>query len=355
MNSRKYPRLVDVVSQKPPYPVAQRDVKDFAYSFFKNQIPACDRLLSVFDNAGVEKRYFSAPLDWIGENRSFEERNNRYIQDSLELSTLAAIKLFEKTGIEPSQIDHILFVSTTGLATPSIDARLIGELGLKANTRRIPIWGLGCAGGVLALAHCADLLRGYPGRTALIINVELCGLTFNHGDFSKSNFIATALFGDGATAALVVGGETEFPGAEIIAQGETTWPGSKDVMGWNFQSNGMQVVFSRKIPQIVREKIADCLADFLAEEDLQITDIDHFLIHPGGAKVIRAYEEALSLNNDELDAAKEVMRSNGNCSSCSVMHTIEEFLKRGISKPGEYGLVTALGPGFSAGNVLLKF
>ncbi|MFQ5606654.1 MAG: type III polyketide synthase [Candidatus Zixiibacteriota bacterium] len=349
-----HPKLIDVRAQAPEYLYQQGALKKFAGDFFRGKLDDLDRLLNVFDSAGIDNRPLAVPIEWFAEEKSFQEKNDTYIERALELSSAAINTLLEKNDLEPGNIDHLLFVSTTGLATPSLDARLIGKLGMRPDTRRTPIWGLGCAGGALGLTQAYDILIGKPEALALLVNVELCSLTFQFRDFSKGNLVATALFSDGVTAALLVGANSTLAGPQIIAAGERLWPDTLDIMGWNVSNEGMQVVFSQRIPQIVREKMKDCLSDFLAANGLTLEKINRFLIHPGGRRVIEAYCEALDLPPRSLALSCEVLRKYGNCSSASVMIVLEEFLRRGDSQQGDLALVSALGPGFSAGSALLR-
>lgn len=312
------------------------------------------KLLRVFETAGIDRRALSKPLEWFKSEKSFQEKNDVYINLALELSATALERLLKRNNLAPTDIDHLLFVSTTGLATPSIDARLIGRLGFRSNIRRTPIWGLGCAGGALGLARARDILLGAPRAKLLLVNVELCSLTFNFRDFSRSNLVAAALFSDAVTAALVTGADSEISGAKIIDSAETTWPDSLDIMGWNMCNDGMQVVFSQRIPQIVEENMRQCVDSFLRSSSAKIEDVDHILLHPGGRKVLEAYCQALEIPPQRLAISCEVLRKYGNCSSASVMLVLEEFLRRKNYDAGDLALISALGPGFSAGNVLLK-
>ncbi len=348
-------RLVGVQSNPPPYYLDQSEILGFAREFFAGRLNGLDRLLRTFENAEIDSRNLCVPISWFAEPKTFQQKNDTYIEQSVELSAGAISKLLRRFDLAPDEVDYLVFVSSTGIATPSIDARLIGKLGMRPNTKRIPIWGLGCGGGAAGLAHVNDLLRGTPKAKALLVNVELCSLTFQFNDFSKSNLIATALFADGVTAALLVGAESELSGCSIIADGTTLWPDSLDVMGWNLQNDGMQVVFSQSIPTIVKEKMRDCLDSFLDDNRLSLADIDHFLIHPGGRKVLEAYVEAFGKPPEAFSLSADIIRQYGNCSSATVMLVIERFLAEGKYQPGDLALVTALGPGFSAANLILRF
>ncbi len=354
-SENRHARLVGVQSNPPPYRISQSEVQEFAQKFFGGKLKGLERLLGSFSNAEIDSRHFCVPMDWFTEPKTFQQKNDSYIEQSVALSAVAISQLLQRFNLSPEDIDYLFFVSSTGLATPSIDARLIGKLGMRANTKRIPIWGLGCGGGAMGIAHVNDVLRGNPQAKALLVNVELCSLTFQFSDFSKSNLIATALFADGVTAALLVGADSGLPGCSIIADGTTLWPDSLDVMGWNLQNDGMQVVFSQSIPAIVKDKMRNCLDQFLSERELSLDDIAHFLIHPGGKKVLEAYAEALDKPPETFSLSADIIRQYGNCSSVTVMLVIERFLAEHTYKSGDLALVTALGPGFSAGNVLLQF
>jgi alkylresorcinol/alkylpyrone synthase len=242
----------------------------------------------------------------------------------------------------------IVVSSPTGLGTPSQDAVLIDRLGLRRDVERLPIFGLGCAGGVLGLARTAALARASPGSRWLFLVVELCGLTFRAGDQSKSNVIATALFGDGAAACLV---SADPAGPAIAGWGEHTFEASLDVMGWEVVDDGLKVLFSRDIPTLVRKEIGALVADFLAREGLTMTEIDEFCCHPGGAKVLDALEDVFGVQRGGLGHSRNVLRRYGNMSAATVMFVLAESLAAG---GGGRRLLTTMGPGFTAGFMLLQ-
>ena len=260
------PKLNAICSATPPFKIGQIEIQEFAKNIFHGKLQDVDRLLPIFKNTGINIRYFSVPLEWFEDDHSLEEKNSIYIQTATELSTDASLSLFNEVGINPSDIDCIFYVNTTGLATPSIDARLINILGLRPNIKRTPIWGLGCAGGASGLSHAYDYLLGHPTHRVLVVSVELCGLTFMRNDFSKSNFVATSLFADGAAVALLSGDAVESSGPTIVDVQSTFYPDSLDIMGWNIISNGMQVVFNERIPKIVLENSANELSEFLSKK-----------------------------------------------------------------------------------------
>ncbi len=260
----------------------------------------------------------------------------------------------KSTRIDAQQIDYIIYINTTGLATPIIDARLINILVLRRDIRRTPIWGLGCAGGAAGLSHAHHHAVGHSKDRVLVVAVELCGLTFIHDDFTKSNFVASALFADGAAAALICGDDVESDGLDIVDTQSTFYPDSLEVMGWNIVSRGMQVVFDKRIPKIVIENAASELDGLLGDNYLSREDIVQFMYHPGGAKVVEAYESAYGTNGNGFVHSRDVLREYGNMSSVTVLYVVERYLKKhGIGNP-DYGVISALGPGFCSESLLVK-
>lgn len=348
------PKIVAVTTAVPPHRVGQSEARSFAARLFAGNLADVERLLPLFNHSGIRTRYFSAPIDWFGQPHSLEEKNNLYIQSATALGASACRQLFEKTGITPDRIDYIIYINTTGLATPSIDARLINVLNLRHNIRRTPIWGLGCAGGAAGLAHAYHYLLGHRSHRVLVVAAELCGLTFIHDDFSKSNLVACALFGEGAAAALVSGDDTPDAGLEILATQSTFYPDSLNVMGWNIVSHGMQVVFDKRIPDIVAEYALDELQTFLGRHHLHQRDIAEYLYHPGGMTVVEAYEKAYGVNGDVFALPREILSEFGNMSSVTVLFVLARYLERCGSGNGGYGIVSALGPGFCSESLLVK-
>src|SRR6516162_6011827 len=313
------PRLLAIATAVPPYPLDQNDVVERVKLLF-GRSPDIDRLLPVFLNTGIHRRYSCVPIEWYDRAHGWPERNRIYLTSALDLLETAAQRVLCLTGRQKDDIDSIVVVSTTGIATPSLDALLMERMGLRRTVRRLPIFGLGCAGGVLGLARAASQTAVSPGETVLFLVVELCALSFRRDDWSKSNIVATALFGDGAAAALL---STEGEGPALVASGEYTWPGSLDVMGWEVADDGLRAIFSRDIPKLVTMHLQDAASAFLARHGLGIDDIDRFICHPGGAKVLAAIEHAFGLAQGALVEAREVLRDYGNMSAATVMFVLE--------------------------------
>ena len=354
------PRLVALATAVPPHTIAQAQVKEFSRNLFHEVLREDDdRLLAVFDNAGIRRRNLCVPLDWLAIDHDFAEKNALYVEHAVRLGRQVAEQAMAEAGLAPGDIAHLVFVSSTGIAAPSVDARLANALGLRGDIRRTPIWGLGCAGGAAGLARAREFAIADPGSHVLMIALELCSLTFQRNDLSKRNLVACSLFADGAAAALVTADEGPARGngrypLDLVASSSTFWPDTLDVMGWDVDGDGLHVIFARDIPTIVRERVRPGLAEFLARHDLTIETLDHLVAHPGGMKVLAAYEQALGLGADALCHAREVLRDHGNMSSPTCLFVLQRFLEAQEITRGETAVLSALGPGFCAEYVLLR-
>ena len=349
------PRVLSVATSVPRHRISQETAKGFARAMFSEVYRDVERLLPVFDNVDIEARNFCVPPEWFYGEHTFPEKNALYVENALDLSEKAARRALDRAGIEPGEVGAIFFVSTTGLSTPSIDSQLLPRLGLSENTRRVPIWGLGCAAGASGLSMAADHARLYPEKPVLFVAVELCGLTFQKGDRSKASLISTALFADGA-AAVVLGGpeQNEGAGPELLGSHSTTWTGTEDIMGWEIVESGFKVRLSRSIPDLVRKRVPENLKMALDSVGLAFEDLKHFVTHPGGAKVLDAFEEVFGLEPGGLTLSREVLRYQGNMSSVTVLFILERLLESGDASPGDHGVLSAMGPGFSAEHVFFR-
>jgi alkylresorcinol/alkylpyrone synthase len=365
---RRAPRLIATGTALPPHRIAQEDAKDFAAALFSTALgPEQRRLLEVFDRSGLESRQVCMPLDWYGARHDFAESNALYVEHGLALACEAARRALANAGLAPADVDHVLFVSSTGIATPSLDARMANQLGFREDVRRTPIWGLGCAGGAAGLSRTRDFALADPRARVLLVALELCSLTFQHGDLDRRNLVAASLFSDGAAAAVVVGADaptqsngtpggvaTRGASLELLASGSTLWRDSLDVMGWTVDQHGLHVVFSRDIPTIVRDWVRPSLDRFLAGLGLDLDAIQHVIAHPGGPKVLGAYAETLGVPPETFRHARDVLRTCGNMSSPTCLFVLERTLASGDLAPGDLGVVAALGPGFSSEYVLVR-
>jgi alkylresorcinol/alkylpyrone synthase len=333
----------------PEHVLLQRDVAEAARAMFGPRYDGFDRMARVFHNAGIEKRHSVRPLEWFASPRGWPERTKAYLDGALMLFSAAAAAALARAGLDASDIDTIVTVSSTGIATPSLEARLLRPMGFRDGVQRVPIFGLGCAGGVSGLAVAADLARAQPGANVLFVAVELCTLAFRLDVLTKANLVATALFGDGA-AALVLRSE-DAPGVAVTAAGQHTWPATLDIMGWSVDPDGFGVILARTIPPFIKAYLAPALRGILGRAGLTVADIDRFLCHPGGRKVIDALERSLALEQGSLDHERAVLAEYGNMSAPTVLFVLERALRDGLPRRS---LLSALGPGFTASCVTLE-
>jgi alkylresorcinol/alkylpyrone synthase len=340
------PCLLALKTAVPPHVLNQRDVRTRAGNLFRGR-PDIERLLPVFENTGIERRYSCVPIDWYTEPHGWTDRNALYIEHSVRLLESIALACLREADLSVNDIDAVVVASTTGIATPSLDALLVERLSMRRNVERLPIFGLGCAGGVIGLARAASLAKAAPGSRVLFLVVELCALTFRKDDLSKSNIVATALFGDGAAGAIL---STRGKGPRLGAHGEHTWPHSLDIMGWAIEEDGLKALFSQSIPSLVARDFRTITLAFLREHDLNFADIAAFACHPGGAKVLDALEAAFALESGALIASRETLRDYGNMSAVTVLFVLERMRAKGLAART---LMTALGPGFTAAFLVL--
>lgn len=343
-------RILSLATTVPAHPLPQEAALAEARRIFAERAPEFARLAPVFAHAGVDARRLAMPADWYRAPRGWREANRTYLAVAEELLADAAGEALRRAGLAAAAVDTVVTVSSTGIATPSLDARLMRRLDFREDVKRLPVFGLGCAGGVLGLGRAAQLASAGAGERVLLLVVELCSLTFRWRDTAKANQVATALFGDGAAAAVVSG--RDGGGGLLSAWGEHCWPDSLDVMGWEVEDDGFGILFSQRIPEIVRAGIRDETDAFLARHGLALADIDLFACHPGGAKVADALEAAYGLPPGGLEVPRAVLREYGNMSAATVMFVLERMLTAGVA--GKRVLVQGLGPGFTAGFAVVE-
>lgn len=348
------PRIIAAAHAFPPHSASQKSVKEAVQRLFSGTVTELERLIRVFDNSRIDSRQFMMPLEWYLVPRSQLERTAVYQQQGLALMEEAVRECFARAACRAEEVDHLIFVSSTGHATPTLDAHLINNLGMRPDTSRLPIWGLGCAAGAVGLSRAREHCLAFPGHRVLLVALECCSLTFMSGDVSKKNLVATSLFADGAAAVLVSGDQLPGAGPAIVATGSHLFPESYRIMGWDFLDEGMQLVLSPKLPLIVRQVLAQLIDAFLGAQQLTRRDLVHYITHPGGARVVDAYREALQLSDEDLCQTEDVLSRHGNVSSVSVLLVLEQWLDTGgMTRPG-HGLLSAFGPGFSAELLLLR-
>lgn len=345
------PKILGVATAVPKYAVNQDEVKQFAAALFKDEFHGLGRMLSIFENGNIKTRYFACPLEWYARPHSFNEANGQFEKTALELASCAVLAAIERAGVDPRDIGGVVFVTSTGITTPTLDAKLIQKLGLSFHSVRLPVWGLGCAGGISGLARAAEVAKSLPNSYVVVVSVELCSITFQRNDFSKSNLVGTSIFADGAAAAVL---GLNGVGPEIVGSYSTLFPDTEDIMGWDVVETGLKVRFSRDIPSIIRRYLPTLLGEACHKWGLPQTEIKNYIVHPGGAKVLEAYSESLGLINGELAEAKDVLEHYGNMSSASAFFVLEQFLANTAANDS-YGVMLALGPGFSAEQVLFRW
>lgn len=359
------PRIISTAEAVPQYAIGQDKVMEFAENLFSESFSNIKRLLTVFENGQIENRHFVKDIDWFERDHTFEEKNDAYIEAAVKLGAEAIQNCLENEEFMTSklpyeEIDAIFTISSSGMATPTIDARIMNILPFSQYTKRIPIWGLGCAGGASGLSRAYEYCLAYPKAKVLVLTIELCSLTFQRNDRSKSNLIGTSLFADGVACTLVCGEESGFENIakkpsvpKIIGTQSTTMPDSLDVMGWDIKNEGLYVIFSKDIPSIIEQWLKPNVMRFLVENGMSMENIQHFIAHPGGKKVLEAYVSALGLPTSKIEIPLGVLRNHGNMSSSTILYVLRKFLQTG--QKGEFGLAAALGPGFSSELLLMRW
>ena len=341
--------LLSLATAVPPHVIEQQDAKACAREAFGGKKALFDRLAGVFDNAGIARRHIVAPQEWYMSAHGWHDRNAVYLEAAESLFVEAASDAIEKAGLAPEQIDGVVTVSTTGIATPSLEARVGPLMGIRDDVRRVPMFGLGCAGGVNGLATTSRLAASEPGTNWLFVTVETCSISIRLDSDDPAAVVATALFGDGAAAAVVTSGEHSI--ARIMGGAEKLFPDTLRIMGWDVEDPGLAVVFDRAIPPFIEKNLASTVDEMCAKLGIDRSDIDRLCCHPGGVKVIDAIETALHLNQGELNIEREVLRDFGNMSAPTVMFVLDRLLKQGLP---DRVLMTAFGPGFTCAGLLLE-
>lgn len=341
--------LLSLSTSVPPHIFLQKDVLSAAWDVFGSRFPDYERFASIFANTGIIKRHGVKPFDWYLTQRGWPERTAAFLEGAEALFVEAAGKALADAALTPADIDTIVTVSSTGIATPSLEARVARRMGFRPDVSRVPVFGLGCAGGVSGLSIASRLAQARPGTNVLMVAVELCSLALRLDELTKANIVATSLFADGAAALVLRAGD----GGDTLVEavGEHLWPDTLGIMGWNIDPLGFGVIFRRTIPDFVTAEFKPALTQILARMDRRIEDYDRFICHPGGAKVIDAIETALSLFQGTLEHERDVIADYGNMSAPTVLFVLERSLAKGLP---QRSLLTALGPGFTASCVSLR-
>ena len=318
--------------------------------------PARRALLErVHRSSGVATRHLALPLADYADLTSFGAANDAFIAVGSDLAEQAGRAALAAAGLLPQDVDYVFFTSVTGVAAPSLDALLVERMGLRSDVRRLPSFGLGCAGGAAGLGHVHDHLLAHPEHVALLISIELCSLTIQHGDDSPANLVASGLFGDGGVAVVVVGSEhpaARRDAARIHDAATRVYPGTTDHLGWSVGSTGLRIVLDAGLPDVVGEHLAEDVQTFLEPHDLKARDIGSWVVHAGGPRIVEAVRAALDLDAAALQPTLDVLSRTGNLSSASVLHVLDSVV-RADHDAGEWGVALAFGPGVGAELVLL--
>jgi alkylresorcinol/alkylpyrone synthase len=314
-----------------------------------------ERLDQLHKNVLVDGRHLALPIDEYEALDSFTTANDAFIRVAVDVGARAIENVLRSCGLGTGEVNHLLFVSTTGVATPSVDARIVNRLGLREDIKRTPIFGLGCVAGAVGITRASDYLRSFPEEVVVLLSVELCSLTLQRRDLSIPNIIATGLFGDGAAAVALVGLEREARGPRFVASRSIFYPDTERVMGWDITTDGFAVVLSAEIPTLVKREMRRDVDSFLESQGLTLGDIEVFVCHPGGPRILEAFQEALGVPQEALQLTWETLKRVGNLSSASVLLVLEDTLKTKTPRPGAYGLLMAMGPGFCTELILLRW
>ncbi|ORV41256.1 stilbene synthase [Mycolicibacter engbaekii] len=343
------PSLAAVAVEFPPHRYSQAEsaqaLGDFAGPEFRR----------FFEASGVASRHLALPLSRYSELSGFTEANDTFIEVALDLGERALRAALDAAEVKPADVDVVVSTTVTGLAVPTLEARLAARVGLRPDVKRVPLFGLGCVAGAAGVARMYDYLRAYPDGVAALLAVELCSLTIQRDDRSIPNFVAASLFGDGAAAVIATGANRRPAGANmprILATRSRLYPDSQDVMGWDIGTGGFRIKLSVEVTTVVEKYLADDVHNFLADCGLRAEDLSTYVCHPGGPKVIEAVQNVLDLPAEALDRTRTSLRENGNLSSASVLDVLRATVAE-PPPPGSFGLMVAMGPGFCSELVLL--
>lgn len=359
-------RIASVASALPEHRFRQEVITAAFKGYWKAKLPEPEKLDWLHARVGVDFRHLAFPLDRYPQFSTWGEANAAWLEAAEELGERAIDTALDRAGMSRQDLNALIVVSITGVASPSLDARLINRMRLRPDIKRTPIFGIGCAGGAIGLTRAADYALAYPDHTAAILCVEICSLTMQPEDFSTANLIASGLFGDGAAAVIVRGSRTAHrssngssqssrPGPQILGTGSVFYPDTEEIMGWDISEAGFKIVLSPLLPDLIKGKLAGDVDAFLGRYQLRRADIGNWVIHTGGPKVLDSIQGTLELKDSDLDRSWECLRQFGNLSSASVLLVLEEVLMNDTPPPGTYGVLMAMGPGFCLEMILLKW
>ena len=348
-------RIASVASAFPKHYYKQQVLVEALKNDWRHRLPNPDILDRLDESMKVDGRFLVRPIEFYENMKTWGQANDVWIESGLELGEKALCRALLRAGLEPCELSAIFVTSVTGIAAPSLDARLVNRMGLSRNIKRIPIFGLGCVAGAAGISRAADYVRGYPDQAAALLSIELCSLTLQREDLSMAHLISALLFGDGAAATVVVGSELESEGPEILATKSVLYPNTERVMGWDISEKGFRIVLSPEVPDTVIRHLGEDVDAFLAEQGLNRRDVKSWVMHTGGPKVLEATATALGITERELEASWDCLRKVGNISSTSVLLVLEDVYSHRRPERGTLSILAAMGPGFCAEMVLLRW
>ena len=347
-------KIISVAKQLPKYSKQTKDIIPFVKLWMHNQEQRFQRkVIKLFEGAGVDKRYSIMSPEEVFTATSFEEKNNIYTREVQLLAEQSLVKSLKKAKIQPTDIDYIITVSCTGIMIPSVDAYLINSLQMKQDIIRLPVTEMGCAAGVSGIIYAKNFLKANPNKRAAVVAVEAPTATFQLNDYSMTNIVSAAIFGDGASA-VILSSYPEDKGPTIVDEAMYHFYNATTMMGFKLVNTGLQMILDKEVPQKIAEHFPNIIHPFLEKNNLSIQDINHLIFHPGGKKIVQTVEDLFGGLGKNIDDTKEVLRLYGNMSSATVLYVLEQFMDRSPVK-GERGIMLSFGPGFSAQRILLEW
>ncbi|MFD2529848.1 MULTISPECIES: type III polyketide synthase [Polaribacter] len=347
-------KITSVAKQLPKYYKETKDIIPFVKLWMQDQETRFQRkVIKLFEGAGVDKRYSIMDPEEVFTATSFEEKNDIYTREVVQLAEKSLKKSLDKANLKPTDIDYIITVSCTGIMIPSVDAYLINSLEMKQDIVRLPVTEMGCAAGVSGIIYAKNFLKANPNKRAAVIAVEAPTATFQLEDYSMTNIVSAAIFGDGASA-VILSSFDEDKGPKIIDEAMYHFYNATKMMGFKLVNTGLQMILDKEVPQTISDHFPAIIHPFLEKNNLKIDDIDHLIFHPGGKKIVQTVEALFGVLGKNIDDTKEVLRLYGNMSSATVLYVLERFMDRNPAK-GERGIMLSFGPGFSAQRILLEW
>ncbi len=348
-------RIASAASAFPKHYYSQKFLLEQLQEYWGDRLPNPQVLARLHRNVAVEGRHLALPTEKYYDIATWGQANDLWIEVAQELGEQALCCALHHAGVETGDLRALFFASVTGISSPSIDALLVNRMGLPANIRRVPIFGLGCVAGAAGIARAADYVRAYPSQAAALVSVELCSLTIQRDDLSVANLISSGLFADGSAAVIVTGDDLNASGPAILATRSIFYPDTEEMMGWKVTEKGFRITLSPEVPTLIREHLGHDVDAFLTDHGYKRGDVGSWVLHTGGPKVLEATATALDLHNGQLDASWDCLKKVGNLSSASVLVVLEDVMRNRRPKPGTLGILAAMGPGFCSELVLLEW